>query len=302
MLLAEGLYKQYADVVALAGFDLVVMPGEIAGLIGHNGAGKTTFVEIVAGLVRTDAGRVEVAGVDVARRPRAARALLGIAPQEMGLYPAATLRENLLLFGGLAGVRRRALRRELDDLAFALELGEVLDRRVALLSGGQRRRAQTATALISRADVLLLDEPTVGADPATREAVLAAVRRRADDGAAVCYTTHYLPELGALQATIALARAGRVIARGSQAALLSQLPGQVRVRFAGPVPRGLLLGHGSRAIVDDELVIHTDDPGRAVGELVADPESSAQLASVQVLNPTLDDLYRRLAKEDDRAA
>jgi ABC-2 type transport system ATP-binding protein len=296
------LVKRYGDVVALAGLDLAVGPGEIAGLIGHNGAGKTTFVEIVGGLVRADAGRVIVAGIEVDGQARAARRSLGIAPQEMGLYPTATVRENLVLFGGLAGLRRRALLRELDDLVSALQLGDVLDRRVAVLSGGQRRRAQTATALISRPAVLLLDEPTVGADPVTRGAVLEAVRSRADEGAAVCYTTHYLPELDALEATLAVVRAGRVVARGPQATLLSELPGHIRMRFAGSVPRELLLGRGRRRIVDEELLIETEEPGRLVGELVASVAGSARLTSVQVLDPTLDDLYRRLATEADRAA
>ena len=288
--------------VALAGLDLAVGPGEIAGLIGHNGAGKTTFVEIVGGLVRADAGRVIVAGIEVDGQARAARRSLGIAPQEMGLYPTATVRENLVLFGGLAGLRRRALLRELDDLVTALHLEDVLDRRVAVLSGGQRRRAQTATALISRPAVLLLDEPTVGADPVTRGAVLDAVRSRADEGAAVCYTTHYLPELDALKATLAVVRAGRVVARGPQVTLLSELPGHIRMRFAGSVPRELLLGRGRRRIVDEELLIETEDPGRLVGELVASVAGSARLTTVQVLDPTLDDLYRRLATEADRAA
>jgi ABC-2 type transport system ATP-binding protein len=220
----------------------------------------------------------------------------------MGLYPSATVRENLLLFGGLAGLRRRGLVREFDDLASALHLEDVLDRRVAVLSGGQRRRAQTATALISRPAVLLLDEPTVGADPATREAVLAVVRSRADEGAAVCYTTHYLPELETLNATLAVVRAGRVVARGPRAVLLAQLPGHVRMRFAGPVPRELLLGGGRRRIVDEELLVDTDDPARVVGELVSSVVGSAHLTSVQVLQPTIDDLYRRLAMEADRAA
>src|SRR5215472_5174997 len=116
MLVAEGLEKRYGSCRALDGFDLTAEAGEIVGLVGHNGAGKTTFVEVVAGLVRPEAGRVRVGGVDALARPRAARALMGISPQETALYPAATVAEHLRLFGELAGLRRAALRRAVDEI------------------------------------------------------------------------------------------------------------------------------------------------------------------------------------------
>jgi ABC-2 type transport system ATP-binding protein len=157
------------------------------------------------------------------------RPILGLAPQELALYPTATARENLFAFAGLYGLRRREARNRIAELAAALVLGDVLDRRVRDLSGGQQRRLQAATAMIHRPRVLLLDEPTVGADPITRDALLAVVRATAADGTAVVYTTHYLPELDTLGATLAVADHGRVIARGSRADLLATVPaGQLR--------------------------------------------------------------------------
>ncbi len=170
-------------------------------------------------------------GVDARRAPRAARRLLGVAPQEQALYLTATVRDNLRLFGALAGLRRVALRRGIDAVADELRLTDVLDQRVGLLSGGQQRRTQAATALIADPPLLLLDEPTAGADPETRAALLAAIRARAAAGAAVLYTTHYLPELADLGATLAVARAGRVIARGTQDRLTRGLTGELRLRF-----------------------------------------------------------------------
>ncbi len=213
---ASGLVKAYGGKRALDEFELTVAAGEITGLVGPNGAGKTTFVEVVTGLVRPDEGRVRVCGIDAVARPREARAVIGVAPQETALYPAATVREHLRLFGGLAGMRAAELGRAIADIADAMALTGVLDQAAGLLSGGQRRRTQAATALISRPALLLLDEPTVGADPVTRSALLAVLRQRAAAGAAVVYTTHYLPELGELGATIAFARNGRVVARGRQ--------------------------------------------------------------------------------------
>ncbi len=309
MLTAEGLVKRYGDRRALDRFDLTVRPGEIAGLVGHNGAGKTTFVEVVTGLVRPDAGSITVAGIDARRRPRAARRLIGVAPQEQALYLSATARDNLSLFGALAGLRGGGLRRAVAEVADELRLTEVLGQRTGLLSGGQRRRLQAATAMIGSPKLLLLDEPTAGADPETRTALLAAVRARAAAGAAIVYTTHYLPELADLGATLAVARAGRVIARGTQDSLISGLPGELRLRFDGAVGAAPAACAGHPALpaalagrfrkVGDELAITSTDPPADLAALLA---AGCSPTSVDVRKPDLDDLYRVLALEVSDAA
>jgi ABC-2 type transport system ATP-binding protein len=279
MLTVEGLHKRYRDVVALDGFDLRVGAGEIVGLVGHNGAGKTTFVEIVAGLTRPDAGRAVVGGFDVATQPNRARALIGLAPQELSLYPSLTVRENMRLFAGLAGIGCRRLRSAVTETAEALGLTAELDRPVGLLSGGQRRRTQAATALLHQPRLLLLDEPTSGADPGTRRALLRLVRAYADAGTAVCYTTHYLPELAELGATIAVIARGRVIARGSQSQLLAGIPDEVRVTLADGRSR----------------VVRTTDPSRTLADLLAQGQT---LREVDIRPAGLDDLYHALAADN----
>ncbi|MFF6992436.1 ATP-binding cassette domain-containing protein [Streptomyces sp. NPDC010273] len=298
MLTVTGLRKRWGPVQALDGFDLRIEPGEICGLIGHNGAGKTTFARIVAGLERPDAGTVVAAGANLATAPRSARRLIGLAPQELALYPTATLRENLRLYGGLAGLRRAGLRAELAAVAEALALTDVLDRPVATLSGGQQRRAQAATVLLPRPRVLLLDEPTVGADPTTREALLRLVRTRADEGAAICYTTHYLPELEHLDATLAVAASGRVIARGPSADLLDGLPGEVTVTFTGAVPDHL----ARPSAPPGELRFSAADPAQALARLLRDlGPDTAKVRTAAIREPSLDDLYRNLAETHDAA-
>ncbi len=267
--------KRYGDVAALAGFSLTVARGEIVGLVGHNGAGKTTFVEVVSGLIRPDSGVVLIDG----RPPAQARGQIGISPQHIALYPPITVREHLRLFGGIAGLRRQALRTEIDDLATGLHLTGFLDRPAGVLSGGQQRRTQAAVALIHRPSLLLLDEPTAGADPETRQALLNVVKQRAGEGAAIIYTTHYLNELTDLQATIAVARRGRIIARGSSAELLEGLPGEVRVAFA-----------------DEVVQVSTTDPTTALVELLKGTDR--QVESVELRRPDLDDLYHSLAVTD----
>ncbi|MFD7819149.1 ABC transporter ATP-binding protein [Streptomyces sp. NPDC059785] len=284
MLKADELVKYYGRRRALDGFTLTVAPGEIVGLIGHNGAGKTTFVEIVTGLVRPDAGRIRIGTHDALRSGRTARRLLGVAPQETALYGSVSARENLRLLAGLAGLRGRRRDAEITAVLEELHLTAVADRAVGALSGGQRRRVQAATAMVGSPPLLLLDEPTAGADPHTRSALLAAVRARAEAGAAVVYTTHYLPELVDLDATLALARAGRVVARGTQRELTRDLPGELRVTFADPA--------------EPELRMPTVDPGADLAALLAEGRTPA---SVDVRRPGLDDLYQRLeATADER--
>ncbi|MET8978906.1 ABC transporter ATP-binding protein [Streptomyces sp. NPDC004539] len=274
MLTVTGLVKRYGPRRALDGFDLTVAPGEIVGLIGHNGAGKTTFVETVTGLVDPDEGHVRIGPYDT---PRAARHLLGVAPQELALYGTVSARENVRLLAGLAGLRGRRRDAEVARVLAELHLTDLADRPVGALSGGQRRRVQAATAMVGSPPLLLLDEPTAGADPETRTALLDAVKARADAGAAVVYTTHYLPELVDLGATLALARDGCVIARGTQRDLTRDLPGELRVTFADPG--------------EPELRLPTKDPGADLAALLA---AGRTPASVDIRRPSLDDLYHSL--------
>jgi ABC-type multidrug transport system ATPase subunit len=297
MLVAEGLIKRYGSHAALDNFCLTVAEGEIVGLLGGNGAGKTTFVEVVTGLTRPDEGLLTLNGIDVLRHSRAARSRLGVSPQESALYPSATVREHLELFTSLAGLWGRRRRRAIPGVAEELQLTDVLDRQVGVLSGGQKRRVQAATALVADPSLLLLDEPTAGADPQTRAALLAAVRRRAAAGAMVVYTTHYLPELSELDASIAVARSGRIIARGDQATLLKEFPDELRIRFTAavtpPVPAGIV----ERAhIVGEELRIVTDDPAADLATLLAAGWSPT---AVDIHRPGLDELYSALAAEED---
>ena len=273
MLEALELTKRYGSVNALDGFSLSVAAGEIVGLVGHNGAGKTTFVEIVSGLIRQDSGYITIGG----KSPATARGNIGVTPQHLGLYPSITVREHLELFGRIAGLRRAALTSAIEELAVALRLTEIMDRRTGVLSGGQQRRTQTATALVHRPSLLLLDEPTAGADLETRQAMLDVVKQRAANGTAVVYTTHYLPELTELDASIAVIRGGRIIARGSYEELAAGLPGEVHLVF------------------DDEqdLRVSTTEPTATLIELLS--KTDRNVSSVELHNPSLDDLYRSLA-------
>jgi ABC-2 type transport system ATP-binding protein len=287
----EGLEKSYGPTVALAGVDLQVKAGTILGLLGPNGAGKTSLVSIVAGLRRPDAGRVEVCGIDVVRAPDAARPLIGLAPQDTGVYLPLSVRDNLRFFAGLAGMSRAQTATRIDQVATALGLTPLLARRTAQLSGGERRRVHTAIALLHRPALILLDEPTTGADLVTRTQILDLVRALADDGSAVVYSTHYLHEIEMLDADVAFIDRGRVVARGSTAELIRHHGSSaLLLTFFESVPPAAQV-EGS--IVDGASVrIPTDDPAARAAQLLPDLGADARLlSSIEIVRPSLESVY-----------
>lgn len=294
MLEISGLVKSYGAVPALRGVDLRIEPGEVVGLLGPNGAGKTTLVSIVAGLRRPDAGSVRVLGVDAAAEPRATRRYLGIAPQELGLYPLQSVRENLTYLGELAGLRRRVLTARVAEVAERLRLTDLLDRRVRTLSGGEKRRVHTAMALVHRPEVLILDEPTTGVDVGTRTDVLEAVRTLAAEGSAVCYATHYLAEVETLRATVAILDHGRLIARDDLDTLVDTYGHTVVVlAFEGRPPELTLPERVERT--GDGLRITTDVPATTVARaLQALGDDEARLTGLEIVRPSLESVFLTL--------
>ena len=287
----EALEKSYGPTPALAGVDLRVEAGTILGLLGPNGAGKTTLVSIVAGLRRPDAGRVEVCGHDVVRAPHAARPLVGIAPQDTGVYLPLSVRDNLRFFAGLAGLSRAQTAARIDQVAAALGLTPLLGRRAAQLSGGERRRLHTAIPLLHRPALILLDEPTTGADVVTRTQILELVRDLADEGSAVVYSTHYLPEIEQLDAGVAFIDRGRVVARGSTAGLIRRHGASaLLLTFFESVPTAARV---AGAEVEGATVrIPADDPAALAAEILPGLGPDARLiSSIEIVRPSLESVY-----------
>lgn len=290
----ESVVKRYGDRVALDDVSLVVEPGEVCGLLGPNGAGKTTLVSIVAGLRAADAGRVSVAGIDLATGGRKARAQVGLAAQETGIYPTVSVRENLVLFADLAGYRNPERDQRVDEVAETLELTEFLPRLARHLSGGEKRRLHTAMALLHRPRVLLLDEPTTGVDVSTRARLLAAVTAlAAEDGTAVVYSTHYLPEIEDLGATVAILDRGRFLARGTLDELITAHgSGSLEVTFDGAAPQ--LSGAGLE-VDGPTLRLSTERPGIAMADIIGQLGADAdRVTSVDVKRPSLESVFMAL--------
>ncbi|QYC42270.1 Daunorubicin/doxorubicin resistance ATP-binding protein DrrA [Nonomuraea coxensis DSM 45129] len=232
---AEGLVKRFGETTALNGISLSAPPGTVLAVLGPNGAGKTTAVRVLATLLRPDAGRAAVAGVDVVRHPARVRRLIGLTGQYASVDEDLTGAENLVLIGRLLDLRSREARSRAARLLADFGLAEAADRRAGTYSGGMRRRLDLAASLVGRPDVIFLDEPTTGLDPAKREDVWAIVRRLVADGVTVLLTTQYLEEADALADAISVVDHGRVIAHGTAAELKRVAGGQtVLVRPADP--------------------------------------------------------------------
>ncbi|MBT8228259.1 MAG: ABC transporter ATP-binding protein [Dactylosporangium sp.] len=291
MLEVTDLRKTYGERPVLDGVQLTVGAGQIMGLLGANGAGKTTLISIIAGLRGADSGSVRVAGLDALRQPRRAARHIGLAPQELGLYPMLTVAQNLAFFARLAGLRGGGRRRRVAEIAAALDLADQLGRCAGELSGGQQRRLHTAMAVLHRTDVLFLDEPTVGADVRSRAGILDVVRAMAAEGTAIVYTTHNLMELEQLGADIAVLHAGRIAVEGHLDDVVNRYAtASVGLRFDGAVP-ALPGWHADGSRLTPDLPV-TDPAAAAARALAAlDPNQAACLTGVDVTHPSLETAY-----------
>lgn len=302
----EGVSKRYNDVRALVDVQLRVERGNVVCLLGPNGAGKTTLVSMIVGLRRPDAGTVRVAGVDPIERPEV-RERIGFASQETGLYPSLTVAENLRFFGRLGGLRGRLLATRVEETAVALSIAPLLGRRTELLSGGERRRVHVASAVLTRAPLILLDEATAGIDVDARHHLVDFVRSLAADGSAVLYSTHYLEEVEDLGAEAVILDHGCVIARGAVRDLLAQYGSvAVELTFDGAPPNldlpwpTLQLDHVVRVTTEDAA-------GAVVAVLDALGPDTFRLRSIEILRPDLEAVFvtltgRRFDAEPERAS
>ncbi|MFC9909169.1 ATP-binding cassette domain-containing protein [Streptomyces sp. NPDC127197] len=302
--LSEGLEKRFGEVHALRGLDLAVAQGTVCGLLGPNGAGKTTAVRLLTTLLRPDAGSARIAGHDLLREPAAVRRRIGVTGQYASVDGDLTGRENLRLFARLHRVRGPAERA--GELLDRFGLAEAADRPTSTYSGGMRRRLDLAASLVRRPDVLFLDEPTTGLDPASRNRIWDAVRELTADGTTVLLTTQYLEEADQLADDIALVDGGRVAHTGSPAQFKALMGAHVEV-----VVTDADVMVKAAAVLDQLTGVEPsfDHDRRAVGAVTRDvtltlPRLVRELdaAGVPLLDaslrpPTLDDVFLRLTEE-----
>ena len=277
-----GLRKAYGSHEAVRGIDFEVPVGEVFGLLGPNGAGKTTTVEILEGYRRADAGEVRVLGIDPNTAGRDWRARIGVVLQSSAVYPGLTVRETLRLFAGYYPYPR-----DVEEVIELVGLAEKADGRVRTLSGGQKRRLDLGLALVGDPELVFLDEPTTGFDPAARRLAWEMIRSLRRLGKTVLLTTHYLDEAEQLADRVAVLREGRIVSIGTPAELTGGArETEIHYRQDG-----------------EAVVIRTAEPTRVLAELTgAAVTAGVELEGLSVRRPTLEEVYLALVSDDPAEA
>ncbi len=305
MIRATGLVKRYKNVEALRGLDLAVPEGRVLALLGPNGAGKTTAVRCLTTLLRPDEGSATVAGVDVLADPAGARAKLGLSGQYAAVDEHLTGYENLVMVGRLYHLGKSAAQQRARELLERFDLTDAADRPAKTYSGGMRRRLDLAGALVAAPPVLVLDEPTTGLDPRSRQQMWDVIRELVGGGATLLLTTQYLEEADRLADEIVVIDSGRAIARGTADELKSQTGGErIEVVLADAEDRDVAVRVLAEVAVGD---VRVGDNGRELTATVSDRGAGDLLRVLQgfereavtvldagLRRPTLDDVFLTL--------
>jgi ABC-2 type transport system ATP-binding protein len=212
----DGLIKRFGDFIAVDNININIKEGEIYGLLGPNGAGKSTTIGIMCGLLKPTNGKIEILGVDVTKSMKNQNKLIGLVPQEIALYGELTAYENLKFFGQLYNLKGRELEESIDRVLNFIGLQDVKKKIVNTFSGGMKRRLNIGCALIHSPKIVIMDEPTVGIDPQSRNHILESVKKLNESGVTVIYTTHYMEEVEFICNKIAIIDKGKVIAEGTK--------------------------------------------------------------------------------------
>jgi ABC-2 type transport system ATP-binding protein len=307
-IVADGLHKHFGAVPALDGVTFAAERGTVLGLLGPNGAGKTTTVRILTTLLAPDAGSARVAGFDVVDQPAAVRAAVGLAGQQAAVDPLLTGRENLDLIATLHHLNRPTRRRRVNELLDRFDLEAAAGRRASTYSGGMRRRLDLAASLIGEPEVLVLDEPTAGLDPASRQALWATIRSLVDHGTTALLTTQYLEEADQLADDIVVIDAGRVVATGTLDQLKAQISGhRIELQLADPADTTTairVLEHvaSSPPAIDPHtggLVIPIAAGTAPTAAVIRSLDTAGiEVADLVVRRPTLDDVFLTLTGAD----
>jgi len=302
VLAVKSLVKSYGERTVVDGVTFHIRTGETYGLLGPNGAGKTTIISMVAGLIPADAGSVTVMGKPMTPTSTHPKGHIGLVPQELAIYPDLSARENLRFFGRLQGLRRKELSTRTNEVLELIGLADRAGEQTKKFSGGMKRRLNIGIGLLHRPTLLILDEPTVGVDPQSRNSILESVERLSTEGMAVLYTTHYMEEAERLCDRIAILDEGRVQAEGTRDQL---------VRLTGGVDRISLRGSGDTSAAAAELkslpgVQHVDGGGTGLVLTVRDGPSllpaivtgagnaGMTLTQVAITRPDLESVFLHL--------
>lgn len=298
----QNLKKTFGEVRAVDGASFAAAPGEVLSLLGPNGAGKTTAISMLSGLIEPTAGEASIMGHSVTREPAAAKASLGVVPQDIALYPDLSARENLTFWGKMYGLRGPALNSRVDEVLEIIGLTDRQKDRVSKFSGGMKRRVNIGAALLHKPAVIIMDEPTVGIDPQSRRHILENVKELNQQGMTVLYTTHYMEEAAELSDHIAIMDMGKVIAYGTHDELIRLVGEQTRIDLTINAGADKVLdawratqGVASIDATDGRVTVLVDDSNRALPRLFeASAAANVRITSVDIQEPNLETVFLHL--------
>jgi ABC-2 type transport system ATP-binding protein len=302
VLVCRDLRKRYGERWAVDGVGFEIAAGETYGLLGPNGAGKTTSISIVCGLLRRDGGEVLVNGRPIEIGSTEAKAAIGYVPQDLAIYPDLTARENLRFFGRLQRLRGKELDRRVDEILALTELTDRAGDRTDTFSGGMKRRLNIGIGLLHRPRLLVLDEPTVGVDPQSRNAILSSVAALEQEGMAILYTTHYMEEAERLCDRIGIIDEGRIRAEGTRRELVALVGEKDRVALTagGTLAPALAALRAIEAVQeasasDGRLEIVVQNARQLLPRILETAASAgANIRSVEVVEPDLEAVFLHL--------
>ena len=304
MLTIENVTKHFGEIVALDRVSLSLARGEFFGLLGPNGAGKTTLMSLVAGLRAPDSGSISINGQRVGPNAMAPRHELGFVPQAIALYEELSAEENLRLFGKLYGLAGQELRARVDHGLHAAQLFERRQDKVQTYSGGMKRRINVVASILHRPALLLCDEPTVGVDPQSRNAIFEFLQQLNADGMTIVYSTHYMEEATRLCSRIAIIDHGRMLALGTLDELLTHLPFSELVRIARndqtTAQMQALAEYGEITKAEDAYLFKLRDGLRFSEFFAAAEELGLPYRYFNIRRPTLEDLFLHLTGKNLR--
>jgi len=302
LLEVSGLRRRFGDVQAVKDVSFTIHEGETYGLLGPNGAGKTTCISMVTGVLRRDAGEVRLDGVAITTSGTAGRDAIGLVPQDLALYPDLTAKENLTFFGRLYGMHGAGLKGRMDEVLEVVGLADRAGGLARTYSGGMKRRLNIAIGLLHRPKLLILDEPTVGVDPQSRNAILESVERLSREGVAVLYTTHYMEEAERLCDRVGIIDEGVLVAEGTWRELVQSIGGEdvVRIEASGDLEAAAaaardLDGVKAARVQSGALQVVTTGASRLLPRLVQVVDAQGvELTHVEVKEPDLESVFLHL--------
>lgn len=302
MLKAENLYKSFGNIKAVDGISFEVKRGEIFGLLGPNGAGKSTTISMISTLMNPTSGEILFEGKNIFDDSKEIRKRLGVVPQEIALYPTLSGYQNLSFWGSIYGLRGAELKNKINEVSQIIGLNERLKDRVDKYSGGMKRRLNIGAALLHNPELLIMDEPTVGIDPQSRNHILDTVLKLNGQGMTIIYTSHYMEEVEYLCNRICIMDEGKIIASGTQNELVELVNGKTQINVAlNDMDYSFIEilkkieGVLDAKIIDDNFTVYGENSDTMLAEIIAKvTEHGKRIKSIDVKKPNLEAVFLHL--------